>query len=279
MRSSSLLAAASAAVASVIAVPFTFPLPDGFPNPTPDQLAIIQQEAGGPLPNGPLPTSLKSTGVTTLQLLATNELFEVAYFSQLLTNVTNNVTGYDVKSIAPLERSYVIDTLTAVVNVSREKNPLPPHLSKTLILSNPARKTSRSRCKRRPPIRLPTRHPALRIPIPRHELHPSHHPCPNLHRRRPRHLTRSPSRLRRRRRRRVRPRANLRLRARPGRGAERLLSPRAEKDTLRRTLLDRWLAQLRVHGHPDVHRARFLPAATVKYQSHHVRSVDCGHDA
>ena len=79
---------------------------------------MIEKEAQGTLPNGPLPTVLKSTGVTTLQLLALNELFEVAYFTELLANVTNSVPGYDPKSIAPLDKKYVVDTLTAVVNVS-----------------------------------------------------------------------------------------------------------------------------------------------------------------
>ena len=116
--SSAILLALSAAAARVAATPFKFPLPDGFPNPSPVQLAIIQKEAGGTLPNGPLPTILKSAGVTTLQLLALNELFEVAYFTELLSNVTNGVPGYDAKSIAPLDKTYVVNALTAVVNVS-----------------------------------------------------------------------------------------------------------------------------------------------------------------
>lgn len=116
--SSSILPALSIAAACVAATPFKFPLPDGFPNPNPAQLAVIEKEAQGTLPNGPLPTILKSAGVTTLQLLALNEIFEVAYFTELLANVTNSVPGYDPKSIAPLDKKYVVDALTAVVNVS-----------------------------------------------------------------------------------------------------------------------------------------------------------------
>ncbi len=119
--SSSILLTLSVAAAGVAATPFKFPLPDGFPNPSPAQLAVIEKEAGGTLPNGPLPTSLKSAGVTTLQLLAINEIFEVAYFTELLANVTNGVPGYDAKSIAPLEKSYVVKALTAVVNVSNTR--------------------------------------------------------------------------------------------------------------------------------------------------------------
>lgn len=117
MRFTSIIAL-SAVAACVAAIPFKFPLPDGFPTPNPTQLAEIEKEAQGTLPDGPLPTSLRSTGITTLQLLALNEIFEVAYFTELLANVTNNVTGYDAASIAPLDRKYVIDSITAVVNVS-----------------------------------------------------------------------------------------------------------------------------------------------------------------
>ena len=116
--SSAIILSLSAAAARVAATPFKFPLPDGFPNPSPAQLAMIQKGAGGTLPNGPLPTSLKSAGVTTLQLLALNELFEVAYFTELLANVTNDVPGYDAKSIAPLDKNYVVNALNAVANVS-----------------------------------------------------------------------------------------------------------------------------------------------------------------
>ena len=117
MRFTSLITASAAATA-ITASPVKFPLPDGFPNPSPAQLAMIEKEAQGPLPASPLPTSLKSNGVSILQLLALNEIFEVAYFTQLLSNVTNNVPGYEPQSLAGLDRAYVLDTLTAIVNVS-----------------------------------------------------------------------------------------------------------------------------------------------------------------
>ena len=113
----SLILSLSAAT-SVFATPFKFPLPDGFPNPSPAQLAVIQKEAQGTLPDGPLPKVVKKAGITTLQLLALNEIFEVAYFTELLSNVTNSVKGYDVNSLKPLDKKYVVDALTAVVNVS-----------------------------------------------------------------------------------------------------------------------------------------------------------------
>ncbi|KAL8828183.1 MAG: hypothetical protein Q9191_002736 [Dirinaria sp. TL-2023a] len=106
----------SIAIAGTVAAPFKFPTPDGFPNLSPAQLARVEKAAGGPLPNGPLPTSLKSGAVTALQLLANNELFEVAFFTELLNNVTSNARGYDIKSSHPeLNRDFVIKALSTIV--------------------------------------------------------------------------------------------------------------------------------------------------------------------
>ncbi|KAF4630723.1 hypothetical protein G7Y89_g7417 [Cudoniella acicularis] len=64
---------------------------------------------GGTLPNGPLPTKLTPAAVQTLQLIAANELFEVAYFTELISNITTKVPGYECDQ-------YVLNSLTAVVN-------------------------------------------------------------------------------------------------------------------------------------------------------------------
>ncbi|KAL8718603.1 MAG: hypothetical protein Q9225_004288, partial [Loekoesia sp. 1 TL-2023] len=106
----------SASVTGIVAVPFKFPLPDGFPSPSPAQLAQIEKGAGGTLASSFLPTSLKSGAVTALELLANNELFEVAFFSELLTNITSNVPGYDAASTAPLDRALLIKSISAIVN-------------------------------------------------------------------------------------------------------------------------------------------------------------------
>ena len=108
MRLSTVIICASTAAAA----PFSYPLPNGFPNLNATALAEVFKLAGGPIPNGPLPTSLKAGGTQALQLIAANEEFEVAYFSELLSNVTNDVPGYDVK-----DKDYVVKTLTAVLNV------------------------------------------------------------------------------------------------------------------------------------------------------------------
>lgn len=53
--------------------------------------------------------------MNTLQVLAYNEIFEVAYFSSLLSNVTKGVDGY---TDLPMDKDYIISILTAVVAVS-----------------------------------------------------------------------------------------------------------------------------------------------------------------
>lgn len=89
-----------------------FKLNNGFPNPSPSALAEIQKEAGGTLPNTPLPTSLKADAIQSLQVIAVNEIFETAYFSSLLHNVTNNVHGYT--DFDGLSRDYVIKSLKQI---------------------------------------------------------------------------------------------------------------------------------------------------------------------
>ena len=95
--------------------PFTFPLtelPSGFPTVDNSTLRSIEQRAHGTLPNGALPTSLSDTSVTVLQLIAFNEIFEVAFFTNLIQNVTNNVRGYQIDS--PVLKNLVLNTLQAV---------------------------------------------------------------------------------------------------------------------------------------------------------------------
>lgn len=54
-------------------------LPDGLPNPSQEQLAKIEQNARGILPNSPAPPFISQIGITNIKLIAFNELFEVAY--------------------------------------------------------------------------------------------------------------------------------------------------------------------------------------------------------
>lgn len=106
-------ALASTAASLVAAAPFSYPLANGFPNLNSTATQQVFKLAGGTLPNGALPTSLKAAGVQNLQLIAANELFETAYFTELLANITGKVAGSQVENY-----DYVVDTLTAVINVS-----------------------------------------------------------------------------------------------------------------------------------------------------------------
>ena len=69
-------------------------LPDGLPYPSPSELNVIEQNAHGTLPNGAPPPVISNRGILNLKLIAFNELFEVAFFSELITNITENVDGY-----------------------------------------------------------------------------------------------------------------------------------------------------------------------------------------
>lgn len=89
-----------------------FPLQNGFPNPNRDGQITIQDGAHGTLPNGPPPAALSADGMTSLKLIALNELFEVAFFTELIYNVTNKVSGYDLG----LGYDYMLDSLNAIVN-------------------------------------------------------------------------------------------------------------------------------------------------------------------
>ncbi|KAJ5807361.1 hypothetical protein N7447_010817 [Penicillium robsamsonii] len=72
----------------------THPLPGGMPNPSPSELEMIELNAHGTLPNGPAPAGISEGGIVNLKLIAFNELFEIAFFDQLITNITDNILGY-----------------------------------------------------------------------------------------------------------------------------------------------------------------------------------------
>jgi hypothetical protein len=105
----STIALTSTAAQLIAAAPFSFPLANGFPQLNSTAMLQVYKLAGGTLPNGALPSSLKAGGIQALQLIAANELFEVAYFTDLLQNVTDNVPGYQVE-----DYDYVVATLTAI---------------------------------------------------------------------------------------------------------------------------------------------------------------------
>lgn len=94
--------------------PFKFPLSNGFPNiqAGSDQLNAIEDQAHGLLPNAPPPPAPPADDdLTSLRLIAFNELWEVAFFTELLANITSNVPGYQLKDGS---QQALIDAITAV---------------------------------------------------------------------------------------------------------------------------------------------------------------------
>ncbi|KAL5379830.1 hypothetical protein PMIN02_010808 [Paraphaeosphaeria minitans] len=88
-------------------------LPDVFPNPSLEQIRETQERAHGTLPNTPLPAHLSKEGITNFKLVAFNELFEVAFFFELVQNITNNVDGYDLGE----GRDEILEDLTIILAV------------------------------------------------------------------------------------------------------------------------------------------------------------------
>ncbi|KAF5001981.1 hypothetical protein FDECE_10783 [Fusarium decemcellulare] len=116
MRFSALFASAGllgSVAAGAVPRGFSVPKENGFPNPSPQQEAQIAIQANGKLPGGALPTSLGPGSTTAFQLIAFNELFETAYFSSLLYNITNGVKGYEVEKSKLAEAQKIIKTVIA----------------------------------------------------------------------------------------------------------------------------------------------------------------------
>jgi len=91
--------------------PFNFPLDNDFPTLSENAKNTVNVLAHGTEPNGP-PPILEADDLTSFQLIAFNEVFEVAFFTDLLFNVTNNVTGFEVSD--QKERQKLINALVAI---------------------------------------------------------------------------------------------------------------------------------------------------------------------
>lgn len=96
-------------------------LPDGLPFPSPEQLQKIEQDAHGTLPGLPLPTTnISTTGTSNLQLLAFQEFVEVAFFHELVGNITRNVEGYGFAT--DVDREFALRSLQTIIAVGRLSN-------------------------------------------------------------------------------------------------------------------------------------------------------------
>ncbi|KAK5108083.1 hypothetical protein LTR62_008800 [Meristemomyces frigidus] len=90
---------------------FDFPLSNGFPNVAKGSQTLedIEIQAHGQLSNAPPPPSPPHPdSLVSLGFIAFNELFEVAFFTELISNITNNVPGYDKIP----NRDHILDILT-----------------------------------------------------------------------------------------------------------------------------------------------------------------------
>ena len=74
----------------------------------------VEQElaAHGTLPNAGTPSTLAAGDVTSFEVIAFNELFEVAFFTSLINNITNDVAGFETGSSGV--KQFVLQALTAV---------------------------------------------------------------------------------------------------------------------------------------------------------------------
>jgi len=94
MRTNFLSMTLTAGLAS--AAPFSFPLPNGFPeNQDPVVMKQTAAIAHGTLSNAPLPATINDDTLTSFKAIAFNEIFEVAFFTDLINNITNKVPGYE----------------------------------------------------------------------------------------------------------------------------------------------------------------------------------------
>ncbi|KIW17688.1 hypothetical protein PV08_04883 [Exophiala spinifera] len=77
--------------------PVVFPLSNGFPNIANGTTAFqdLTVQAHGSVSNAPPPPSLEPDDLLSLKVIQIQELFEVYFFTQLLLNITNGVSGFE----------------------------------------------------------------------------------------------------------------------------------------------------------------------------------------
>lgn len=106
--------AAITGLATALPAGFSAPTDDGYPSPSASQLAAIEVIADGQLSNAPPPPKIASSSLTAFQLIAFNENFEVAFFSSLIDNITNEEHGYNLVGTSKDELLDILDTVKAV---------------------------------------------------------------------------------------------------------------------------------------------------------------------
>ncbi|KAI9374134.1 hypothetical protein BJX61DRAFT_338976 [Aspergillus egyptiacus] len=108
-----LMAAVPFGLAAPTPGPGNLPLPDGLPNPSPEQLQKIEHRAHGSMPGLPLPANVSAPGVAGLQMMAFDGFQAVAFFNELLWNITHSIEGYAVRNA--VEREFAIRSLETIL--------------------------------------------------------------------------------------------------------------------------------------------------------------------
>lgn len=106
-----LLGLLSLGIGVVDAGAFKFPLANGFPFPSESALQDLFVTAGGNFTNHPPAVKFDEDSLTSWKLQAFNEFLEVAFFTQLIANITGKVSGYELD-----ESNYdkILNTLTRI---------------------------------------------------------------------------------------------------------------------------------------------------------------------
>jgi hypothetical protein len=81
----------------------------------------IERIAHGRIPAASAPLNISSEGIKSLQLIAFNELFEIAFFSSLISNISSDEPGFIVRD--ERRRDGILRTLRRILAVSWTPGP------------------------------------------------------------------------------------------------------------------------------------------------------------
>ncbi|KAI0469932.1 hypothetical protein GGR56DRAFT_661286 [Xylariaceae sp. FL0804] len=90
---------------------FRFPLSNGFPFPSDSALEELFTRAGGNFSNAPLAPKFDNDSLTSWKLQAFNEFMEVAFFTQLIANISSRSPGYE---LDPATRADILASLRTI---------------------------------------------------------------------------------------------------------------------------------------------------------------------
>lgn len=219
-------------------------LPDEMPSSIAAQLKETELKARGILPNGPPPIEISKDGILTLKWMAFNELLEVAFFSELLANVINNVPGFEIRN--ENDHNLTIRSLTAILEVRiRLVRGDADQLTYT------ARGGPRAHRQQRTPTSKFTSDQALQVHLSGIQLQRRHQPSHDTYRSRSWNATRRNPALCRRQRHRTR--ACIRFDDRPKRQTSRLVPDATGQDPQRNALPNNQRSELRLLLRPSIY--------------------------